>query len=213
MYRRSRSPITPLRLLGGLVIVMASVVAFTVYQQANRIAAPSPTVAPPTNPAIAASASATPQTAQGASPVRLRIVSPKASLSTTITPLYITPDGQNWDLTYLDNFAGHLEGTPEIGQGGNFVLAGHVELKDGRPGPFANVGKLVVGDEIMIYSETPDQPFLVRYKVTEVKSVEPTDIAVMRNRGYEELTLITCADWDQPSEQYLTRVIVHAKPY
>lgn len=210
MMRRSRSSFGPARMLGGVLIVLIAVAAFGAYQQLSRPALPTatplPPIADPTTPPP------TP-TADGTIEARLRIVAPKAALSTTITRLYFTPDGSNWDLTYLDAFAGHLEGTPDIGQGGNYVLAGHVELKDGIPGPFANVHKLAVGDDIMIYSETPDKPYLVRYKVTDVKSVEPTAIDVIRNRGYEELTLITCSDWDQQKGEYLTRVIVHAKPY
>jgi LPXTG-site transpeptidase (sortase) family protein len=197
-------------LLGGVVIVLIAVGAFGVFQGLSRPALPSATPLPPTAEATAP----LPTPTLGGTPqARLRIVAPKAALSTTITRLYFTADGSNWDLTYLDNFAGHLEGTPDIGQGGNFVLAGHVELKDGIPGPFVNVHKLTVGDDIMIYSETPDKPYLVRYRVTDVKSVEPNAIDVIRNRGYEELTLITCSDWDQQKGEYLTRVIVHAKPY
>jgi LPXTG-site transpeptidase (sortase) family protein len=211
MYRR-RNASGASRLLGGAVIIVLAVVAFGAYQilqqaPAQEVIVPvTATTIPPTQVATSV-AQATAQQNQ------LRIVSPKASLSTAITELYFSPDGENWDLTYLENFAGHLEGTPELGKGGNFVLAGHVELKDGIPGPFVNLYKLVPGDDIMIYSEVTNQPYVVRYRVTEVKTVQPNDISVIRNRGYEELTLITCSDWDQETEQYLTRVIVHAKPY
>jgi len=211
MYRRPNAS-TPARLLGGAAIIVLVVLAFGAYQflQSTTQEVEVYVTATPLPQTQAPSVVASQPTAQ---PAQLRIVSPKASLSTTITELYISPTGENWDLTYLENFAGHLEGTAQLGKGGNYVLAGHVELKDGVPGPFINLNKLVPGDDIMIYSEAASQPYVVRYKVTEVKNVEPDDLSVIRNRGYEELTLITCADWDQKSEQYLTRVIVHAKPY
>ena len=211
MYRRSNDP-NPLRLLGGVVIIVLVVIAFGAYQQWAQSSVQEVQVFATATPPLQSQPPAA--TAQANSnTVQLRIVSPKASLSTTITELYFAPNGDNWDLNYLEGFAGHLEGTPELGKGGNYVLAGHVELKDGVPGPFINIHKLVPGDDIMIYSEMASQPYVVRYKVTEVKNVGPDDISVIRNRGFEELTLITCSDWDQKSEQYLTRVIVHAKPY
>jgi LPXTG-site transpeptidase (sortase) family protein len=213
MYRRSNAPNGVLRLLGGIIIIIGAVVAFTLYQRSDSARPPliTPTPLPTAAPTAVA---ALPQPTPSATPeVRMRIVSPKASLSTAITRLYFTTEGENWDLTYLHNFAGHLEGTAELGMGGNFVLAGHVELGDGEPGPFKYIGNLKKGDEIMVYSETPEKPFVVRYKVTEVKEVDPTEISVIRNHGYEELTLITCDDWDQETGEYLTRVIVHARPY
>lgn len=211
MYRRSNQPNGLLRLLSGMVIIIGAVIVFGLYQQFNatRPAQPTPTLAAILQPtAIPTTAQVTPISVN-----KLRIVSPKASLSTAITSLYFTPTGENWDLTYLDNFAGHLEGTPEIGMGGNYVLAGHVELGDGKAGPFKYINGLKRGDEIMIYSESPEKPFVIRYKVTEVKEVEPDEISVIRNHGYEELTLITCDNWDQATGEYLTRVIVHARPY
>src|SRR5579859_2546127 len=99
-----------------------------------------------------------------------------------------------------------------MGQGGNFVLAGHVELKDGSKGPFAELKQLANGDRITIIGNAQPHPIVRQYIVTEVGKVVPTDFDVIRNHGYEELTLITCDDWDQKSQMYNTRVIVHARP-
>jgi LPXTG-site transpeptidase (sortase) family protein len=141
----------------------------------------------------------------------MRIVSEKARLSTQITPLYF---GRNddWDLSTLGGFAGHLEGTPNMGQGGNFVLAGHVELKDGVPGPFANLSLLSVGDPITILSTTREATVATVYRVTSVEVVKPDAFDHIRNHGYEELTLVTCGDWDPISGTYRVRLIVHARP-
>jgi len=112
----------------------------------------------------------------------------------------------------LTNFAGHLEGTAGLKQGGNFVLAGHVEMKDGSAGPFAEIDKLHIGDDISILSNHPGNPVVMSYIVTGIEHVKPDDIKVIRNHGYEELTLITCADWDPSDKTYHTRVVVHARP-
>jgi len=92
------------------------------------------------------------------------------------------------------------------------VLAGHVELKDGKPGPFANIHSLSPGDPIAIVSDAPGTPIIMRYQVTEVMVVEPDDLNVIRNHGYEELTLVTCQGWDERTRSYNKRVIVHARP-
>jgi LPXTG-site transpeptidase (sortase) family protein len=165
---------------------------------------PTPTVAK------AAAASMTP--AATGKPVVYRIISDKANLSTSITNLYYSTTQDNWDLTYLGGLAGHLQGTPELGQGGNYVLAGHVELKDGARGPFANIQEMKPGDGITIIGDQAPNPTIIQYIVTDVKKVQPQDFGVMRNHGYEELTLITCDDWDQKSASYMMRVIVHARP-
>jgi LPXTG-site transpeptidase (sortase) family protein len=141
----------------------------------------------------------------------IRIVSEKARLSTQITALYF---GRNddWDLSTLGSYAGHLEGTPKMGQGGNFVLAGHVELKDGVPGPFANLALLSVGDPITILSRPHETTVATVYRVTSVETVKPEAFDHIRNHGYEELTLVTCGDWDPVSGTYRVRLIVHARP-
>ncbi|HVO43006.1 MAG TPA: class F sortase, partial [Aggregatilineales bacterium] len=92
------------------------------------------------------------------------------------------------------------------------VVAGHVEMKDGSPGPFAEIGKLVPGDTVSIVSTRPGNPVVMSYIVTRVEVVPPDDFAVLRNHGYEELTMITCTDWSQQDHTYHTRVVVHARP-
>jgi LPXTG-site transpeptidase (sortase) family protein len=118
---------------------------------------------------------------------------------------------ENWDLTYLNQYAGHLTGTDLIGQGGNFVLAGHVEMKDGSRGPFADIHLLNLGDLITVMSNTATSPIVAQYKVTSVKSVDPYSLPEIQNHGFEELTLLTCGDWDNRNRVYRTRVVVHAK--
>jgi LPXTG-site transpeptidase (sortase) family protein len=200
----------PLRWLIGLFIVLLAVIGFFVFQfvqQSTPVAAvptserggnPNPPTVTPGGPTM-------PSTVY-------RIVSEKANLSTQITQLYFATTVDNWDLTYLGGLAGHLQGTADLGTGGNFVLAGHVELKDGSQGPFARIHTLQAGDTITLFGNQQPNPNIVQYEVTDVLKVAPTDFTVMRNHGYEELTLITCDDWDQQGKAYKTRVVVHARP-
>jgi LPXTG-site transpeptidase (sortase) family protein len=209
MYSRGTSSNGFLRLAAGALIVCVAVIAFSLFQGylSRPKNEPIPTNTPTSAPHVTTAASTpTPQ------PVQLRIVSSKAGLSAVIIEVYLAKNEDNWDLTQLTTYAGHLQGTAGLKQGGNFVLAGHVEMHDGSAGPFAKVGALAPGDPIDIVSSKPGNPVVIQYIVTKVERVNPDDFAVVRNHGYEELTLITCADWDPNDHSYHTRVVVHARP-
>jgi len=208
MYSRRRSTPRTGRWLTGCFTILVAVVAFAVYQIVQVAPTPSnPATATPT-PLTAVPTidlTATPH------PITLRVTAEKASLVATIIRVYFGKT-DDWDVSYLNEYAGHLQGTAEIGRGGNVVLAGHVELKDGRPGPFANIGRLANGDSITIVSNAPGNPVVMRYHVTEVRVVDPYDLNTIRNHGYEELTLVTCQDWSDKTHAYNKRLIVHARP-
>jgi len=206
MYNRRSSP-SLARWLSGLAIVVVAVLIFVAYQAWHQ----PPVALGPIQTDTPAFVTRTPTTAQTQPSIAYRIVSAEANLSAPIIELYYAKDADNWDLTYLASSAGHLEGTPELGKGGNFVLAGHVELKDGSRGPFADLKSLQSGNRITIIGDTQPKPTVLTYVVTGVEKVAPSDFSVIRNHGYEELTLITCDDWNQQTQVYDSRVIVHAR--
>ena len=119
MYSRRRSTPQTGRWLTGCFTILAAVVAFAVYQMVQTTslsvatATPIPLTAVPTS-----DLTATPH------PATLRVTAEKASLIATITRVYFGKT-DDWDVSYLNEYAGHLQGTAEIGQGGNVVLAGH----------------------------------------------------------------------------------------
>ena len=201
MASRRRSSAGCTRWIVGLMFVIGAFAAFSIYQSSRPASVPAvrltgtPLLPSPT-----------------ARPAALKIASEKAGLLTSIIELYYSRSGDGWDLSLLNQFAGHVQGTANLGRGGNFVLAGHVELKDGSSGPFARVQQLKAGDLITILSDDPQKPVVMRYAVTSVKVVEPNALDEIRNHGYEELTLVTCRDWDAQAQTYDKRVIVHARP-
>lgn len=168
------------------------------------------TAAPPTP--LRLTATAVPVTLATLKPVTLKIAVEKAQIFTPIVELYFSPDSDGWNLTMLGQYAGHLQGTPSIGQGGNAVLAGHVELKDGTAGPFAHLNALNIGDRILILSDDPKKPIVMQYSISSVKTVDPYATDEIRNHGHEELTLVTCQDWDTKTRTYQKRIVVHAQP-
>ena len=209
------------RWIVGLVIVIGAVVAFSVYQSYSTRAPQ--TVSQPSAggqvPTASAQPSATvakaalgPTAVPTVKPYSLKIAIDKAKIVTTIVELYYNHGTDGWNVTTLLHFAGHLQGTPNFGRGGNAVLAGHVELKDGSPGAFAQINLLTQGDHIFILSDDPNMPIVMQYVVTNVKTVDPNAINEIRNHGYEELTLITCQDWDAKTNIYQKRIVIHAQP-
>ncbi len=213
MVARRKGSIGCTQMVAGAVIILGAVLAFAAYQgtQNNQAASvPTPTVA---QAQARPTTAATPTLALTPTPAlqNMRIVSAPANLSSPIIMLYFDKT-DNWNLAFLGASVGHLEGTPSIGQGGNVVLAGHVELKDGAPGPFARIHLLKLGDPITILSDKPGSPIVMQYMVTEVTKVKPDALGVIRGHGFEELTLVTCDDWDQKTGAYNSRVIVHARP-
>jgi LPXTG-site transpeptidase (sortase) family protein len=130
---------------------------------------------------------------------------PSLAINAPITQVYL--DGTTWDVSALGMNVGHLQGTAWIDDGpGNVVLSGHVELRDGRRGVFAGIDDLAVGDLIIL--ERGGQE--LRYSVTELREVEPTDLTPLMPTTDDRLTLITCSDYNFFSDSYETRQVIVA---
>lgn len=82
----------------------------------------------------------------------------------------------------LDKAVGHLTNTPIPGEPGNIALAAH------RDTIFRPLRNIQVNDEITI----TDQDNIYRYRVDSTTIVLPTDLSVLKPRGHDTLTLITC---------------------
>jgi len=77
---------------------------------------------------------------------------------------------------------GHIPGTAMPGQNGNVGVAGH------RDTLFRGLGAVRLDDVIVF--ETLQGTY--RYQVDNTQVVKPTDVAVLRDRKFPELTLVTC---------------------
>jgi LPXTG-site transpeptidase (sortase) family protein len=124
-----------------------------------------------------------------------------------LVPIVGVPMGEReWDLTWLWNRAGYLEGTAFPTRPGNTALTAHVYLPSGEPGPFAGLANLHWGDIVVLNAY--GQRYV--YEVRQVRYVLPRDLSVLRHEAYDWLTLITCAGYDQLNDRYLSRVVVRA---
>lgn len=113
---------------------------------------------------------------------------------------------EGWDVRVLGNRVGHLQYTDWLGEQGNIVLAGHVELADGSAGIFARIEQLQVGDTIDIVENETDH----NYVVSNIRRVDAQDMSVVYNRGGDQLTLITCTDYSFLAGDYGERIVVTA---
>jgi LPXTG-site transpeptidase (sortase) family protein len=130
------------------------------------------------------------------------------ALSVQASIVGIPRQGASWDVQWLGNSLGYLEGSTYPTLLGNTVVAGHVYLSDGAPGPFIDLHTLRWGDIIILHADGAQ----ISYQVREVYQTSPDDLDVLENRsdGYTWLTLVTCRDFDPHSETYQSRTIVEA---
>lgn len=202
MYRRQRQSSSVLTIV---VLGIMLGVGFLLYQQWRN---PAPAVAPaPTNtPAPLPTETARPVVLPSATPMpRASIFLPTTGVTAPVIEVYL--DGESWDVKSLGQNAGHLQGTAWFGETGNIVLAGHVELPDGRAGIFAGIGELNLGDPVILTLNEAQQ----RYSVASIKKVAPDDLSVLYPTEDDQLTLITCDAYDFLQNSYQERLVVVAE--
>jgi LPXTG-site transpeptidase (sortase) family protein len=128
------------------------------------------------------------------------------SLQQSMTIVEVPKSGDGWDVRWLGEQAGYLEGTAFPTWQGNTGLAGHSILADGSPGPFANLGSLRWGDEVIIHAW--GQRYV--YAVRQNSLVAPGQLAALQHEDLDWVTLITCQGYDEISGKYLWRRVVRA---
>jgi LPXTG-site transpeptidase (sortase) family protein len=113
----------------------------------------------------------------------------------------------NWDVSWLQNQIGWLNGTAYPTWKGNSVLTGHVVNADGKAGIFSKLKHLKIGEFIFVYNAG----YRYTYQVTSNHSITPDDVSAFRHEDSSYLTLITCDSYDEKTDSYLSRVAVHAR--
>jgi LPXTG-site transpeptidase (sortase) family protein len=129
---------------------------------------------------------------------------PALELKLPITGAPLQSDG--WDLTWLGEQAGWLEGTAFPGWKGNSVLTAHATLPNGGPGPFARLNALRWGDVVLVHSHGE----VYRYEVRQNRATTPDDTMALRHEERPVLTLITCRLFDPATGGYRQRVVIWA---
>jgi LPXTG-site transpeptidase (sortase) family protein len=132
---------------------------------------------------------------------------PQLKLKLDIVGVPFTAGVKDWDLKWLANNAGWLDGTAFPTHAGNSALTAHSTLPTGKAGPFANIGLLKYGDQIIVH--LGGQKYI--YEIRENKTVRPSDVAsVLKHEEISWLTLITCKTYNEKTGQYESRTVVRA---
>jgi len=118
----------------------------------------------------------------------------------------VPQSGGGWDVSWLGELAGYLDGTAFPTWAGNSVVTAHVTLASGQPGPFENLKSLRFGDRVIVYA----WGLRHTYEIREVDLVSPADRAVFRHEERSWLTLVTCYGYDEREASYRWRVAARA---
>ncbi|HCK65902.1 MAG TPA: hypothetical protein DHW49_06530 [Anaerolineae bacterium] len=129
---------------------------------------------------------------------------PSLNISIPVTGVPIV-DGE-WDVSWLSQQAGWLEGTAFPSWQGNSALTGHVTLADGTAGPFATLNQLSWGDEIIVYAYGTKYT----YEVRQNRTISPYNTSVLQHEDDAWLTLLTCKNYNETTDTYSSRVAVRA---
>ena len=112
-----------------------------------------------------------------------------------------------WDVSWLGQDAGWLNGSAFPTWAGNSVLTGHVWNADNTPGPFRSINTLWWGDKLIVHAL--DTQYI--YEVRSVKQVGPGSTAAMlKHEDLPWITLVTCRGYDEVLNSYKYRVLVRA---
>ncbi len=132
---------------------------------------------------------------------------PSLGLKSAIVGVPMNEAGE-WDVTWLGNQVGWLNGTAFPTWNGNSLLTAHVTDSNGKPGLFFDLGKMSWGNKILIHSWGQ----VYTYEVRSVNLwLSPDSISTATK--HEELpwiTLITCHDYNEKSDTYLWRTMIRA---
>lgn len=111
---------------------------------------------------------------------------PEAAINIQISAINVDSrifQGDNWE--QLRKGVGQHLGTPNPGQPGNLVLAGHNDIYDRV---FKDLDRLKPGDTILVFTITHQYVYIV----TGTQIVEPTQVEVMAPTSNSTVTLISC---------------------
>lgn len=131
---------------------------------------------------------------------------PSLSVKTTIVGVPRT--GDEWELSWLGNDTGWLNGTAFPTWNGNSVLTAHVINASGLPGPFAELNKLKYGDQVIIHMG--GAKYIYEIRTSKLARPYSTSYAFESMQEHSYLTLITCQFYNPLNDSYLFRRVVRA---
>ena len=153
-----------------------------------------------------------PARAAGFTPVELQVDSigldAPIEQGSIVDGVMLDPSGP-WVVTWYSQLG-------KVGQGGNVVMAGHVDYWDTGPAIFWSVPSLQPGDILRVIGENGETieyaiEWSQLFNVATELTPEVIQTQVVGDTGQESLTLITCGgDFDAAAGEYLHRYVIRA---
>ena len=169
-----------------------------VVMASSRIAAPEPAPEP--------------EVVQGVAPIALQVDSigldAPIELGSVVDGVMTNPSGP-WVVAWYD-------GLGKIGEGGNVVMAGHVDYYTVGPAVFWDVRYLAPGDIVRVVGEDGQSyeyavDWMQQYNVVTDLTPQVIQQEIVGDTGEETLTLITCGgDFDPTTATYNQRWVLRA---
>ncbi len=119
----------------------------------------------------------------------------------------VPQEGDGWDVGWLGEQVGWLEGSAFPLWEGNTVLTGHSTNADGLAGVFAQLDTLKYGDTIVVHAYGESYTFEVR---SSDLIYDWQTGKVFQHQDYNWVTLISCEGWDNTAGEYQYRRMVRA---
>jgi LPXTG-site transpeptidase (sortase) family protein len=130
------------------------------------------------------------------------------SLGVYVHIVGVPQSGDSWDVSWLGNDAGWLEGTAFPTWTGNTVLTGHVWDAYNRPGPFYGLKTLKYDDKIYIHAFGNVYTYEVRDNL--VYSSDASTSELFKHEELDWVTLVTCESFNPNTGEYDFRRVVRA---
>ena len=112
-----------------------------------------------------------------------------------------------WDISWLGDKAGWLDGTAFPGTAGNSAITGHVVDANGKPGPFIQLGNLHYGDQVIVHAWGQKNV----YEVRNVLQTLPKEMSsILKHESLPWVTLITCKGYNEKTGTYDYRLVIQA---
>jgi LPXTG-site transpeptidase (sortase) family protein len=130
---------------------------------------------------------------------------PRLGVRTDVVTVPFSNGG--WDVTWLGNSAGYLEGSAYPTWKGNTVITAHNWTPLNQPGIFANINDLMYGDQIKIHAFGQTYTYEMRSRLL----ISSRNLSsVFKSEYLDWVTLMTCEAFDETSGEYRYRRLIRA---
>jgi LPXTG-site transpeptidase (sortase) family protein len=135
----------------------------------------------------------------------IRIEVPTLGINYPIVGVSLTRN--KWNLTWLKDRVGYLEGSAYPTFRGNTVLTAHVIDANNNLGPFSDIKGMQLNDKILLHAYGNTYV----YQVQDNRRISPANLsAVFKHQEYNWVTLVTCEEYDATTGLYKYRRMVRA---